>query len=310
MRQVSPRPTALCGLNNNSLFSKTATSMDDGKNVVISKKRFEKLLEKSRQARQSGKTYKKIIVTQGKRGRKFRKNRRNQKSSQLFAKNSQGMPVVSKDTKNANAAVNSSRPFLNPRDALSHVFEYIHQMVRPDKQAEIIPAPCVTNYKAHPSKFNVPEVLVADGNGNLSGRVVPGPNFLQLSNTTALIFRDAVITVGPDGNGVAKYRNPSTSDGFWGEAPSIYSPNSGAIFPVFLPVQASGHSWQFSVTCNDSVPAEVLLFDANADLIGPVTLSRVGTSDTYDGVYAGPTGEAHFFSVDFENTFPASPYGI
>lgn len=93
-----------------------------------------------------------------------------------YRSSDRSMVPVPRDTKNALA------PSTARRKGLDDIHNFIQQMILPEWCPSIVRAPCMVNFKNHAAKFQRVVNMTIPAGGQLVGRFVPTPSFMELGN--------------------------------------------------------------------------------------------------------------------------------
>lgn len=95
----------------------------------------------------------------------------------ITSRPSREMVSIPRDTKSGNAASTEQRR------KVEDIRKFITQMVLPEWSADVVRSPCPVNFKNHCTKFNQVLSLVVPASGLLSGRLVPTPHNVEITNS-------------------------------------------------------------------------------------------------------------------------------
>jgi len=127
-----------------------------------------------------------------------RVNRGARLSKQLANSQDRSMVPIPRDSQSRQASSNAKQT------TLKTIMNVAHQIVNSRGLGEIVRAPCLVNFKNHCTKFNKVLNETFNSTGNLNGRFVPQPHFIELANTLsypnpATIGMDCVAVIDPSG---------------------------------------------------------------------------------------------------------------
>jgi hypothetical protein len=153
------------------------TSMPDGKAIVTIKNSSSKPIRK-RQTDFKPPSFE-VTVQGGKRkNQRRRKTRLNRYGVNMENDTRRTLVPIPRDTRTIQA------PSTAFQTGLGDARNFAKQMIAPHMTGQIDRAPCLVNFKNHCTKFNKVINFTFGAGGNLNGRFVPQPHFLELANTT------------------------------------------------------------------------------------------------------------------------------